>query len=585
MVTEILLKPERVAELAGLFQSWPSLSLTPRQLCDLEMILNGGFAPLSGFMCQEDYESSLEHMRLSDGTLWPIPILLDVTETIARELAPGSSLVLQDIEGVPLAVLHVQDVWQPDLHREARTIYGTTSVSHPGVRRLMEGADRWIVGGSLEGIRLPQHYDFVNLHHTPADIRREAARRDWNAVIAFPTRRLINPAEYGMTRRIIAKVGGGLLLHPVVETAYPADFDYYMRVRCYQYVVKRYPGNEAMLSLLTLATRMAGSREMIWRAIIEKNHGCTHLIVDDDDPTTGIEPGYTHDTGETRNLLVRHAEEIGVALLQTRHHGYESNSKTYVPVGEIATGGNMRTCSDAEFQTHFAEGDDIPDGFMFPEVAEELRRRYPPKVRMGFTVFFTGLSGSGKSTIANIVRIRLLERGGRRVTLLDGDLVRKLLSSELGFSRAHRDINIRRIGFVASEITKNGGVAICAPIAPYDAIRREIRIAIEAVGGFVLVFVDTPIEVCEKRDRKGLYAKARAGLLPGFTGISDPYEPPQDAEVVVRTTEISADEGATRIIEYLERAGYLVQPDTANEPRYPDESNTASTSRKQEPDR
>lgn len=550
-MTGILVKPARVAELARSFPTWPSWNLTARQLCDLELLLNGGFAPLSGYMCRTDYESCLEYMRLSDGTLWPIPVLLDVPEPVARDLAPGLSLILRDLEGVPLAVLHVRDVWRPDLDREARAIYGTTSVSHPAVQRLMERTDRWNVGGDVEGIRLPHHYDFVNLRHTPADIRRETARRGWSAVVAFPTRRLIHPAEFEMTRRFIGKVGGGLLLHPIVETAQPADFDYYMRVRCFQHAFRRYPVAEAMLSLLPLATRMAGLREVIWRAIIEKNHGCTHIIVCQDDPETGMEQGYPPDTTETRDLLDRCAAEIGVALLQTRNIVDGSNSKEDVT---------------------------------FPEVAEELRRRYPPMDRVGFTIFFTGLSGAGKSTVSNLVRIRLLERGGRRVSFLDGDLVRRHLSSELGFSREHRDMNIRRIGFVASEITKIGGIAICAPIAPYDAIRREVRKAIEAVGGFVLVFVDTPIDVCEQRDRKGLYAKARAGLIPEFTGVSDPYEPPLDAEVVVRTTEVSAEEGANRVIEYLERTGYLGRPDITDDPPEHIESNPAPTSRRHDRD-
>ena len=206
------------------------------------------------------------------------------------------------------------------------------------------------------------------------------------------------------------------------------------------------------------------------------------------------------------------------------------------------------------------EGRDIPSWFTYPEVAAELRTSYPPRSHQGFTVLFTGLSGAGKSTIASILLTKLLEEGGRPVTLLDGDLVRKNLSSELGFSKEHRDINIRRIGWVASEITRNGGIAICAPIAPYEAIRQEVRSLVEPLGGFILVHLSTPLDVCESRDRKGLYAKARSGLLKEFTGVSDPYEVPERAEVRIDTSRLSAEAAADLVLLHLRAEGYLSRP-------------------------
>jgi sulfate adenylyltransferase len=345
----------------------------------------------------------------------------------------------------------------------------------------------------------------------------------------------------------------------VVGMTKPGDVDHYTRVRCYQAILSQYPHKTATLALLPLAMRMGGPREAVWHAIIRKNHGCTNLIVGRDHAGPGADSSGTPFYGpyDAQQLLAKYEHELGVGMVPFQQMVYLEDEDRYLPVDEVAEGQRTLDISGTELRRRLAEGREIPSWFTFPKVAEELRRSYRPRSDQGFTVFFTGLSGSGKSTIANALLVKLLEMGGRPVTLLDGDLVRKHLSSELGFSKEHRDINIRRIGYVASEITKNGGIAICAPIAPYDSVRQEVRGMIAPLGGFDLVHVNTPLEVCEARDRKGLYAKARQGIIKEFTGISDPYEEPEDADIAIDTTSTSPDEAANQIILHLEQQGYI----------------------------
>ncbi|MDP8978083.1 MAG: bifunctional sulfate adenylyltransferase/adenylylsulfate kinase [Actinomycetota bacterium] len=546
-------------------RDWPSWDLTDRQQCDLELLFTGGFSPLRGFMNRADYLSVRDEMRLADGTLWPIPVTLDVPEAIASNLVRGSTLALRDPEGVMLAALSVEDVWQPDPETEARAVFGTADPAHPGVAYLLRHAHAWYVGGTLAGLQAPTHYDFQALRRTPAQVRRLFAERGWDRVVAFQTRNPMHRAHQELTFRAAREQEANLLIHPVVGLTKPGDVDHYTRVRCYEAVADRYPEGTAALSLLPLAMRMGGPREAVWHAIVRKNHGCTHLIVGRDHAGPGSDPGGTPFYGpyEAQELLRKHEDELGVAMVPFRMMVYVADRDEYLPVDEVPEGARTLSISGSQLRGLLTAGDDLPEWFTFPEVARELRRSYPPRSEQGFTVFFTGLSGSGKSTIANVLLVKLLERGGRPTTLLDGDLVRKHLSSELGFSKEHRDINIRRIGYVASEITKNGGTAICAPIAPYDAVRREVRDMVAPHGRFLLVYVDTPLEVCEQRDRKGLYAKARAGVIKEFTGISDPYETPADADVVIDTTTASPDEAASQVVQTLEREGYLV-PDTAS---------------------
>jgi sulfate adenylyltransferase len=557
----LMAAPDRTAELKGHSREWPSWDLTGRQLCDLELLMSGGFSPLRGFMNRADYEGVCCHMRLKSGVLWPMPITLDVTEDFAKKLTPGSSKVaLRDPEGVMLAVLHVEDVWQPDPAAEAEQVFKTTSKAHPGADYAMNKANPWYVGGRLEGVSAPSHYDFRTLRLTPAELRAEFARLGWRRVVAFQTRNPMHRAHVELTFRAAKQVEANLLIHPSVGMTKPGDVDYYTRVRCYQLLSSKYPQGTQKLSLLPLAMRMGGPREAIWHALIRKNHGCTHFIVGRDHAGPGTDPETNqpfYGPYEAQETFRKNQSEIGVTMVPFNMMVYLEGEDRYVPDNEVKDGDRVLNISGTELRKRLNEGREIPGWFTYPEVVHELRRSFPPRSRQGVTIFFTGLSGSGKSTIANVLLTKFLEVGGRPVTLLDGDLVRKHLSSELGFSKEHRDINIRRIGYVASEITKNGGIAICAPIAPYDATRKHVRQLIEPHGGFILVHVATTVEVCEQRDRKGLYAKARAGILKEFTGISDPYEVPADAEVTINTGELSPEEAAQEIILHLEREGFI----------------------------
>jgi sulfate adenylyltransferase len=549
----------RANDLKEASRDWPSWDLTDRQVNDLELLLNGGFSPLTGYLGRADYEAVLDGMRLADGTLWPMPITLDVTEAFADGLESGGTIALRDPEGVMLAALTVSDVWTPDRQHEAQEVFDTTSTEHPAVDYLFNLANPVYVGGTLRGVQLPVHYDFRALRRTPAELRARFVEMGWRKVVAFQTRNPMHRAHVELTKRAATEIGGNLLIHPVVGMTKPGDVDHYTRVRAYQAVLERYPRQTAALSLLPLAMRMGGPREAVWHAIIRKNHGVTHFIVGRDHAGPGSDSSGKPFYGpyDAQELLSQHEEELGVAMVPFKMMVYLEDRDAYAPIDEVPEGSRTLSISGTELRERLAEGREIPDWFTYPEVVEELRRTHPPRSKQGFTVFFTGLSGSGKSTIANALLVKLSEIGGRPITILDGDLVRKNLSSELGFSKEHRDINIRRIGFVASEITKHRGIAICAPIAPYERIRRENRELISAYGGYLLVYVDTPLEVCEQRDRKGLYAKARAGIVKEFTGISDPYEVPTDADVVIDTTETSPEEAANQVIIALERLGYL----------------------------
>ncbi len=557
---ELLASPEKANELKAHSREWPSWDLTPRQLCDLELLMSGGFSPLRGFMNRKDYEGVCHNLRLSGGLLWPIPITLDVSEEFAKKLSPGSSkIALRDPEGVMLAVLNVEEVWQPDRMAEASAVFGSTSEAHPGVHYLKKQSGAFYVGGTIQGLQMPSHYDFRILRLTPGELRNEFARLGWRRVVAFQTRNPMHRAHVELTMRAAKRVEANLLIHPSVGMTKPGDVDYFTRTRCYQLLLAKYPAGTVKLSMLPLAMRMGGPREAIWHALIRKNHGCTHFIVGRDHAGPGKDTDGKPFYGpyDAQDLFKKHEADIGVQMVPFQMMVYLADEDRYVPADEVPQGARVLDISGTELRRRLNEGTEIPPWFTYPEVVQELRRSYPPRHKQGVTIFFTGLSGSGKSTIANVLRTKFLETGGRPVTLLDGDLVRKHLSSELGFSKDHRDINIRRIGYVASEITKNGGIAICAPIAPYDLTRKHVRQLIEPFGGFILVHVATPLEICEQRDRKGLYAKARAGIVKEFTGISDPYEAPADAEVVINTADLTPEEAAQEIILHLEREGFI----------------------------
>ena len=556
---ELYLEPEAAAaekEAAGAYPSW---DLTERQLCDIELLLNGAFSPLDGFLNQDDYDSVVASMRLTTGVLWPVPITLDVTEEFARDIESGDKIALRDLEGVILATLEVGDIWTPDLDAEAEGVFGTTDDTHPAVNYLKNIGNPVYVGGTLTGIESPTHYDFKHLRDSPGEVRDRFKKLGWRRVVAFQTRNPMHRAHQELTLRAARDVEANLLIHPVVGMTKPGDVDHFTRVRCYEQLLHRYPEQTTMLSLLPLAMRMGGPREALWHAIIRKNYGCTHLVVGRDHAGPGKDSNGEDFYGpyDAQELLKEHEEELDITMVPFRLMVYAENRAQYIPMDEKSDDDNVLNISGTELRRRLQEGLEIPEWFSFPDVVAELRRTHPPRHRQGFTVFFTGLSGSGKSTIANALMVKLMEMGGRPVSLLDGDIVRKNLSSELGFSKEHRDLNIRRIGYVASEITKNGGIAICAPIAPYTNTRRAVRETISPVGGFIEIHVATPLEVCESRDRKGLYALARAGQIKEFTGISDPYETPENAEMVIDTVDITPDLAAHRILVKLEAMGFI----------------------------
>ena len=537
-------------------RSW---DLTPRQLCDLELLLNGAFFPLDGFMGPADHDAVLRDMRLAGGALWPIPVTLDVSEAFAEGLEPGETIVLRDGEGLPVALLDVGEVWRPEKTEEARAVYGTADAAHPGVFHLLHRTHPVCVSGRVSEFEPVLHYDHRALRHTPSELRERFRSLGWERVVAFQTRNPLHRAHVELCVRAARECGANLLLHPVVGETLAGDVDRFTRVRCYERVLRHFADGAAMLSLLNLAMRMAGPREAVWHAIVRRNHGCTHFIVGRDHAAPGADRrGWPfHGPYDAQALLARHEAELGIAMVPFQEVVYVENRKCYLPVDRLGREDRPLRLSGAELRRRLAAGRDLPDWFTFPEVAAELRRTCPPRHRQGFAVLFTGLSGAGKSTLANALAAMLRESGERPVTLLDGDVVRKHLSSELGFSREHREINLRRIGFVAAEIARNRGVAICAPIAPYAAARRELRETVEAVGGFVEVYVSTPLETCEARDRKGLYARARAGLIEEFTGIDDPYEPPESPDVVIDTTDTRPDLAARRVLAEIARLGFV----------------------------
>ncbi len=526
---------------------WP---LTLRQLCDLELIMNGGFSPLTGFMTRVDYDGVVSRMRMQDGTLWPIPITLDVADEFADKIAVGDAIGLTDAEGALLAALEIEALWQPDLHQEAVNVYQTQDVAHSGVARLLSRNHKNYVGGRIYGLEMPQHFDFPHLRHTPRQLREVMAQLGWSRVVAFQTRNPMHRAHVELTRRAAVAVDAKVLLHPVVGETQADDIDHYTRMRCYEHVQRRHTGAAMLLSMLPLAMRMAGPREALLHAIIRKNYGCTHLIVGRDHAAP---KGDFYSPYAAQESVAQHEDELGIKMVPFQELLYVKELDRFLAQDELAPEQTALSASGSELRRRLKDQLPIPSWLAYPEVIDELRRAHPSREKRGVTIFFTGFSGAGKSTIAKALLARLMASGGRSVTLLDGDIVRQHLSSELGFSRAHRDLNILRIGFVASEITKHGGIAICAPIAPYAATRRKVREIVEQQGTFIEVYVSTSLEVCEARDRKGLYAKARAGVIKEFTGINDPYEIPQNPELKIDTATCTPLEAADSILHALQQ--------------------------------
>ncbi|HYP67653.1 MAG TPA: bifunctional sulfate adenylyltransferase/adenylylsulfate kinase [Thiobacillaceae bacterium] len=532
----------------------PSLDLDWRQLCDLEMLLNGAYSPLSGYMGQVDYDCVLERLELSDGMFWPSPVSLLITAKQAEKLKAGERVALRDAEGFMLAVLTISDLWPSDPEREHALLERSPVSTGVDLH-----ANLWHVGGTLEAVALPQHHDFAALRLTPAELRSQLVKRGWRRIVGYLARQAIHRPQFQFCLKTAIEHEANLLLLPYAGGDLTGNADYFSLVRSIQAIMRRFPAATSQMALLPASTHGCSPRDRLLRAIIARNYGCTHLVVGGEHEGDGaLRRG--QDAGQDYgglNLVSEALQKLDVTVIPFPRMVYVEERAEHMDESGVPAGSRVQVMAGSELMRRLKNGLKIPDWCSFPEVIAELQRAHPPKDKQGFTVFFTGLSGAGKSTIARALGIRLMEMGSRPVSLLDGDIVRRHLSSELGFSREHRDINVRRIGFVASEITKNRGVAICAPIAPYRQTRRDVRAMIEAVGGFIEVHVATPIETCESRDRKGLYAKARAGLIPEFTGVSDPYEVPEHPEIAVDTTDLEVDEAIQRILLKLEHEGYL----------------------------
>lgn len=542
--------------------------LTLRQRYDVEMILVSGFLPVSQFMSQADYHSVLSHMRLENGQLWPMPITLDVNEQFAQLIKLGDEIELCDTDNTQLARMTITDKWKPDKLMEAEKVFGTTDTAHPAVDYLFHNAGNWYLGGPLQLVRYPRHYDFIELRNSPQKLKEIFTQLGWKKIIGFQTRNPMHRAHLELTVMAAKSVDANILIHPVVGLTKPADIDYVTRVRCYQKILPYYPPKKAMISLLPLAMRMAGPREALWHAIIRKNYGCTHFIIGRNhaDPGNTSHKKSFYDPYEAQALVMKYQNEIGITILPFQEIIYVKERKQYCHQNEVGQNETAFSISGTQLRHALLTGQSIPDWFSFPEVIQELRHAYPPKHKQGMTIFFTGLSGAGKTTLAHALKARLFSMGRRDVTLLDGDIVRRILSSELGFSKSDRDMNVKRIGFVASEITKVGGIALCAAIAPYEKARNDNRLLISQYGGYIEVYVSTSLAECEKRNTKGLYTKAKNGEMNGLSGVDDPYEPPRNADIILDTAIHDIETCTTKIINLLYETGYLIRHHTHSLP-------------------
>jgi sulfate adenylyltransferase len=539
----------------------PSIKITMRNLCDLELIATGGFSPLDRFMGKADYERVLHEMRLSSGVLFPLPITLTADP---KELPTvGEELVLRNANNDVIAIMTLEEVYHWDAKTEAALAYGSTDAKHPMVSE-MERWNKVCISGPMKVVNLPKYYDFVELRRTPAQVREILEGMGNDNVVAFQTRNPLHRIHEELTKRAAAQVGGSLLIHPTVGMTKPGDVDHYTRVRIYKALVENYYDKRStLLSLLPLAMRMAGPKEVLLHAIIRRNHGANHFIVGRDHAGPGKDSTGKPFYGpyEAQENMRKYEYELGVKMIPFEELVYLPDEDRYVEARDVPPGARTLNISGTQVRDEYlAKGKLLPEWFTRPETAEILREMYPPRHKQGFCIWFTGLSGSGKSATTQVLTSLLLERG-REVTILDGDVVRTHLSKGLGFSKEDRDTNILRIGFVAGEIVQASGAVICAAISPYRAAREEAR---KMVGeNFVEVYMDTPVEICEERDVKGLYAKARQALAEGhpmgFTGVDDPYEPPIAPEITLKGYGASPEENARKIIAYLEEQGFLLK--------------------------
>jgi len=547
------LSADELSEYSELSNKTASLTLSLKQQCDLEMIANGAFSPLSTFNNQKDYEEILLNNRLSNGLVWPIPIVLDVPDQFLKSLDKNEYISLRNAEGFLLAILKVNEFWAPDKKEEANSVYKSNDPNHPGVDYLFNHTNNNYISGELVPIQSNKYFDFTHLRKSPQEVRDFFRLNNWKDVIAFQTRNPMHRAHFELTKLAMDEHNSKLLIHPVVGISKPGDIDHFTRVKCYQHIIKYYPENSVELSLINLAMRMAGPKEAVWHAIIRKNYGCNRIIIGRDHAGPGVnaEGKPYYQPYDAQELIAQYQEELEIKMVPFKEMVFAKNKKTFLPLDKIEQDDPIEKLSGTQFKEFLQQRTEIPNWYSFPEVIHELRKRFPKLHNQGLTVFFTGLSGAGKSTLANAIMYKLMETEDRPITLLDGDIVRQHLSSELGFSKEDRDIHVKRIGYVASEITKHGGVAICAPIAPYSNTRKVVRNMIDEVGSFVEIHVATPLSVCEERDVKGLYKQARAGKILDFTGVSDPYEEPENPEITVDTSDITVEESSALILDKL----------------------------------
>lgn len=552
-----------------------SIILNKRQLCDFELIVNGGFSPLKGFMKKNDYISCVQNMRLDDGSLWTMPITLFINEKQRDELMHSDCVILKHETGLPLGIMDISDknsIFKPDIIEECKKVYGTDDDNHPYVKiqkEYISNGYEYYIGGDIIDFKLPPHYDFNNFRLTPEETKSFFRENGWNKVIGFQTRNPMHRSHYELTQYALRVAGENAkaLIHPVVGITQDCDVNYHTRVKCYKELMKYYENDTAKLCLLPLSMRMAGPREAVWHAQIRKNYGCTHFVVGRDHAG----PSYKKKNGEdfyghydAQDLLIKHAEEIGITPIISKLIVYavpknEENimKGSYMAINDVDSEKyNIMKISGTKQREMLRNGEDIPLWFTFPAVVKVLKDCYKPLHEQGFTLYFVGLSGCGKTTIANFVISRLNELTNREVTYLDGDIVRRNLSKGLGFSKEDRSTNVRRIGFLCSEVTKHNGIAVAANIAPYEEDREYNRKNISSNGNYIEIFVNTSLEECENRDVKGLYKLARQGVIKQFTGISDPFEAPVNPEIILNG-EDSIEKSVDIVINYLTNQGFL----------------------------
>lgn len=567
-LVDLLASPERarqlVTEIAPKVKSW---TMSMRQLCDIEVMIGGGFSPLDGFMDKATYTSVVNDMRLGpkyDNKLFPMPITLDVSEDFASTVTVGEQIALRDQYYNLIAIMTIKDKWTPNKPDEAQKVFRTTDPSHPAVDYLYNMAGPVYLGGSVEANQLPIHYDFKELRYTPKELRARLHKLNWSKALGFQTRNPMHRAHIEVTRLAAAETGAGVILHPVVGMTKPGDVNYNVRVRCYKQIIdshRYYLRDGVILSLLPLAMRMAGPREALWHAIIRKNYGASHFIIGRDHAGCKSSAGEDfYGAYDAQELVNSVKDELGIGIVPLKKVVYVESQDRYLPQDQVPDNVKTLSISGTKFRGMMNAGSPIPAWFSDPGVIEILQKVAPPREKRGFAVFFTGLSGGGKTTITHALLARLYELiPTRHLTVLDGDVVRTHLSKELGFSVKDRNTNVARMGFVASEAVRHGGVVVASTIAPFEKARSECRSLVEAAGGgFVLVHVSTSAAECAARDVKGLYAKASAGEI-ALTGVSHPYEYPEKPDLTIDAGVVPVETSVNLILSWLNKEGYLTE--------------------------